>query len=803
MSRTFETPEYILTEESIRQRMIEDYRLACISREASLLGRKEVLTGKAKFGIFGDGKEVAQIAMARQFKNGDWRSGYYRDQTFMLAIGELTIQQYFAALYGHTELSQEPASGGRQMGGHYATRFLNEDGSWKDVANRKNSSGDISPTGGQMPRLLGLAQASKIYRNNPGLSSWNSFSQNGNEVAFGTIGDASTSEGLFWESMNAAAVLGVPMCMNVWDDGWGISVPKKYQTVKESISEALKGFEKTTTTNGIKIFKVKGWNYPELLMAYEKAVAYTRENHIPVLVHVDEITQPQGHSTSGSHERYKSKELLAWYEEYDCIVQLKKFIMMDGSAKEKELDEIREEARKFVREEQKKAWSAFRADIDKDVKKGIELLKSLAAAIPDHSVIASLSVDLQKVNEPIRKDIFTICKKAILMARSNQCAELTALKSWLAELKNECNARYSDELYSNSQWSALKVKPVDAVYATDPEMVDGRIIIRDNWDYVLGKRPETLIFGEDVGKIGGVNQTCEGLQEKYGDLRVADTGIREATIIGQGIGMAMRGLRPIAEIQYLDYLYYALQIMRDDLATVRYRTRGGQKAPLIISTRGHRLEGVWHAGSPMGAIIHSVRGMYVCVPRNMTQAAGMYNTLLEADEPALVVECLNGYRSKEARPDNIGEFRIPLGIPEVVRQGTDLTIVSYGSTFNICQIAADMLQEIGISVELIDIRTLLPFDTNNMILDSIKKTNRVLFVDEDVPGGASAFMLDEVLNRQKGFKYLDSEPATLSAKPHLPAYGTDGDYFSKPSAEDIFDKVYATMAEVNPAKYPL
>lgn len=797
MSKTFDTPEYIMTEEKIRQRLIEDYRLACISREASLLGRKEVLTGKAKFGIFGDGKEVAQIAMARQFKAGDWRSGYYRDQTFMFAINELTVSQYFAALYAHTDITHEPASGGRQMGGHYATRFLNDDGSWKEVSKLKNSSADISPTAGQMPRLVGLAQASKIYKHNKDLASWTSFSNGGNEVAFGTIGDASTSEGLFWESMNASAVLGVPMCMSVWDDGWGISVPKKYQTVKQSISDALSGFEKSTTTNGIKIFKVKGWNYPELLMTYERAVSYCRENQIPVLVHVDEITQPQGHSTSGSHERYKSKELLSWYDEYDCIVQLKKFIILDGSANENELDEIREDAKKFVRKEQKKAWAAFREDIDRDVNTAIDRIKQFASSLntSENAAVLAIAEELKKTVEPIRKDIFVLIKKSLRVGKDQSSPAATELKFWLDDLRKNCDLRYSSSLYSDSEFSALKVTPVDPTYDQDPEQVDGRIIIRENWDYVLKNRPETLIFGEDVGKIGGVNQTCEGLQEKYGELRVTDTGIREATIIGQGIGMAMRGLRPIAEIQYLDYLYYALQIMRDDLASVRYRTRGGQKAPLIISTRGHRLEGVWHAGSPMGAIISSVRGMHVCVPRNMTQAAGMYNTLLQADEPALVVECLNGYRSKEPMPNNIGEFRLPLGIPEVVQEGTDITVVSYGSTFNVCVQAAVQLEEAGISVELVDVRTLLPFDLKNIIVSSLKKTNRILFVDEDVPGGTTAYMLDDVLNRQGGYQYLDARPRTLAARPHLPAYGTDGDYFSKPSVEDIYDIVIEMINE--------
>jgi 2-oxoisovalerate dehydrogenase E1 component len=794
-------PENTLKVEKIRQQLIEDYRLACISREASLLGRKEVLTGKAKFGIFGDGKELAQIAMAKQFQNGDWRSGYYRDQTFMLSIEALTIQQYFSALYAHTDVAAEPASGGRQMGGHYATRFLNEDGSFKDVTNLKNSSGDISPTAGQMPRLLGLAQASKVFKHNKELANWTQFSKGGNEVAFGTIGDASTSEGLFWETMNAASVLGVPMCMSVWDDGYGISVPKKFQTVKESISEALKGFEKTDETNGIKIFKAKGWDYPGLLMTYEKAVKYCRENHVPVLVHVEEITQPQGHSTSGSHERYKSKELLEWYNEFDCIAQLKKFIVMDGAATEEELDAIREEAKQHVRTEQKKAWTMFREDIDKDVHQAIALISAVASTSSKSEEINGIAASLKSTKDGIRKDIFSAAHKVLRLTRGESSAELNNLQNWLSELKQSCQRRYDSHLYSESQWSAMRVEPVEMGYDENAEQVDGRIIIRENWDYVLKNRPETLIYGEDVGKIGGVNQTCEGLQEKYGDLRVSDAGIREATIIGQGIGMAMRGLRPIAEIQYLDYIYYALQIMRDDLASVHYRTAGGQKSPLIISTRGHRLEGVWHAGSPMAAIINSVRGMHVCVPRNMTQAAGFYNTLLEGDEPALVVECLNGYRSKEPMPNNIGKFRIPLGVPEIVKEGTDLTLVSYGSTFNIATQAVEMLAQDGISVELIDARTLLPFDINHVIVGSLKKTNRILIVDEDVPGGTTAYILDQVLNQQGGYQYLDSQPKTLAAKPHLPAYGTDGDYFSKPSAEDIYDEVYEIMQEANPNTY--
>ncbi len=802
MSKSFETPDHILTEEKIRQRMLDDYRLACISREASLLGRKEVLTGKAKFGIFGDGKELAQIAMARQFKNGDWRAGYYRDQTFMMAINELTVRQYFAALYAHTDVAYEPASAGRQMGGHYGTRFLNEDGSWKKVSELKNSSADISPTAGQMPRLLGLAQASKMYRQLPDLHAFTDFSNKGNEVAFGTIGDSSTSEGLFWETMNAAAVLSVPMCMSVWDNGWGISVPKKFQTVKESISEALSGFEKTTTTNGIKIFKVKGWNYPELLLTYEKAVQYSREHHIPTLVHVEELTQPQGHSTSGSHERYKDKSLLAWYEEYDCLVQFKQFIIRDGAASERDLDAIREEAKQFVRQEQKQAWADFREDIDKDVVTARSLIGNLANEFSSNEQLQAIQAEFSKTIDPIRKDIFSFAKRALRAVRGQQSSSASSLSNWINTLHSECERRYSSHLYSESAWSALNVNEVTPQVDASCESVDGRIILRDFWDLTMSKRPEVLIFGEDVGKIGGVNQTCEGLQEKFGELRVSDSGIREATILGQGIGMAMRGLRPVAEIQYLDYIFYALQIMRDDLASVQYRTKGGQKAPLIVSTRGHRLEGVWHAGSPMGSIIHSVRGMIVCVPRNMMQAAGMYNTLLKSDEPAIVVECLNGYRSKELKPKNLGEYTIPVGVPEVVKEGTDLTIVSYGSTFNLCQQAASQLAEVGIDVELVDVRTLLPFDINHICAQSIEKTSRLLIVDEDVPGGASAFILDQIINKQGGYKLLDSEPVTLTAKAHLPAYGTDGDYFSKPSIEDVFDAAYNIMREVNPSQFP-
>ena len=791
-----------LSAEAIQKQMLDDYRLICLSREASLLGRKEVLTGKAKFGIFGDGKELAQIAMARQFKKGDFRSGYYRDQTFMMALGELTVQQYFAALYAHADVNEEPTSGGRQMGGHYATRSLNPDGSWKNLMEQNNSSADISPTAGQMPRLLGLAQASKVYRQNEALHSMTQFTDKGNEVAFGTIGDASTSEGLFWETMNAAAVLQVPMAMSIWDDGFGISVSRDFQTVKSNISEALSGFQKQEGTNGVEIYRVKGWNYPDLLVTYEKAVKKCRKKHLPVLIHVQEVTQPQGHSTSGSHERYKTKEQLEWTEEYDCLNQFKKFLILDGAASEDELDAIRTETKKQVRQEQKAAWISFRSGIDQDMDEAIAIMKAVAGNSANRSFVEPIIEGIRKTTEPIRKDILAAARKILRITRGEQSAQRQSLSIWVQNCIGENNKRYSGLLYSESSQAVGNIASVPAEYASEPEMIDGRLILRDNFDALFTKYPEILTFGEDTGKIGGVNQTMEGMQEKFGELRVSDTGIREATILGQGIGMALRGLRPIAEIQYLDYIYYALQIMRDDLATVQYRTYGGQKAPVIIRTRGHRLEGIWHSGSPMGAIISSIRGINVCVPRNMTQAAGMYNTLIESDEPALVVECLNGYRSKEPKPTNLGEFRVPLGVPEVIREGTDITVVSYGSTFNLCKEAAVQLTEIGIDVELVDVQTLLPFDIHGIVAKSVAKTNRVIFIDEDVPGGASAFMLDQVVNKQGAWSSLDSQPVTLTSKPHLPAYGTDGDYFSKPNIEDIIEAIYKLMHEADPQQYP-
>ncbi len=787
-------------EMDFRTQLLEDYRMVCLSRETSLLGRKEVLTGKAKFGIFGDGKELAQIAMARAFQLGDFRSGYYRDQTFMFALNLLTVQQYFAGLYAHTDAEKEPMSAGRQMNGHFGTHSLDKQGDWKNLTEQYNSSPDISPTAGQMPRLLGLAQASKMFRNNEGLAHLTKFSDRGNEVAFGTIGDASTSEGMFWETMNAASVLQVPMVMSVWDDGFGISVPKKYQTVKESISEALRGFEITDGSNGIRIYNVKAWNYPELLSTFEEAVSHTRANHIPCLIHVEEVTQPQGHSTSGSHERYKTEEQLEWAREYDCNVQFKKFILLEGAATEEELKDIEDSVRKEVRAGQKAAWAEYRAEIDSESGTAVELIKALATEVDDSDAVLALANGLEKAMDPLRKDILIALRKSLRISRGESGNARQAILNFLTEAADLNYDRYSSHLYSESDKSPLRIHQVDPVFSG--EMVDGRVVLRKNFEALFHKYPEVLTFGEDTGKIGGVNQSMEGMQDIFGVLRVSDTGIRETTILGQGIGMALRGLRPIAEIQYLDYLYYALQIMRDDLATVRYRTKGMQMAPLIVRTRGHRLEGIWHSGSPMAAILNSVRGMHVCVPRNMVQAAGMYNTLLQGDDPALVVECLNGYRSKENLPSNLAEYTVPLGVPEVVLEGSDITIVSYGSTFNLCVQAAAELEALGISAELIDVQTLLPFDMNHVIGDSINKTSRVIFIDEDVPGGASAFMLDQVVNTQASFFKLDSAPKTLSAKAHLPAYGTDGDYISKPSIEDIVEAVYEMFNEVDPNQFP-
>ncbi len=808
--QTISEKEKTLDFDTFKSEVLEDYKLACISREASLLGRREVLTGKAKFGIFGDGKELAQIALAKQFRNGDFRSGYYRDQTLMMAISQLDVQQYFAGLYAHTDETVEPMSAGRQMGGHFGTRNLDKNGEWKNLMEQKNSSADISPTAGQMPRLLGLAQASKVYRNHPTLKdteAFKKFTDGGNEVAFGTIGDASTSEGPFWETINAAGVLQVPMVMSVWDDGYGISVSRENQTTKDSISEALAGMQRTADKPGYEIFVTKGWDYAHLCETYEKAVALAREEHVPVLVHVKEVNQPQGHSTSGSHERYKSAERLQWETDFDCINKFREWILSfnaDGLtiATEEELKAIADDAKKHVRDSKNAAWKAYTDSIKDDLSTALQLMKAVAENSPEKAFIQKETESLEKAMDPIRRDILSAAKKVLRLVRNEQHPEKAALAAWIQQQTAVNYDRYSSHLYSQSASAALNIQGVEPNYDSDAPMEDGRIILRDNYDKILETRPEVLIFGEDAGKIGGVNQTLEGMQEKYGELRVSDTGIREITIIGQGIGMAMRGLRPIAEIQYLDYLLYAIQVISDDLATVQYRTKGGQKAPLIISTRGHRLEGIWHSGSPMGMIVNAARGVHVCVPRNMTKAAGFYNLLLEADEPAIVIEPLNGYRTKEPRPNNIGAFKIPLGIPEIVKEGTDLTIVSYGSTFNLCEAAAKQLAELGINAELIDVQTLLPFDIHHMISESLEKTNRLLIVDEDVSSGATGFILDKILVEQKGYYHLDSAPVTLSAKDHRPAYGTDGDYFSKPSIDDIVETAYSIMHEADPKAYP-
>jgi pyruvate/2-oxoglutarate/acetoin dehydrogenase E1 component/TPP-dependent pyruvate/acetoin dehydrogenase alpha subunit len=798
MSETTSKTE--ITFEDFKQEVLNDYKIATVSRECSLLGRKEVLTGKAKFGIFGDGKEVPQLAMAKAFQNGDFRSGYYRDQTFMMAIGELSIQQFFAGLYGHSDLKHDPMSAGRQMGGHFTTHSIDENGNWKNLTQQKNSSADISPTAGQMPRLLGLAQASKIYRNVRGLENFTNFSNQGNEVAWGTIGNASTSEGLFFETINAAGVLQVPMVISVWDDEYGISVHARHQTTKESISEILKGFQRDTNANGYEILTVKGWDYPSLVATYEKAAEIAREEHVPVLIHVQELTQPQGHSTSGSHERYKNTERLDWETEFDCVAQMRTWLLQNHLATTEELEAIETNSKKEVLEGKKVAWAAFVSPMKEEQQELISLLNTIAPSSANKVFIEKEAANLASIKEPIRKEILTVARKVLRMIVNESGKQ--QLASWITSYTNKIQPKFSSHLFSQSDKNVLKATETAASYDDSAEEVDARLVLRDNFDAIFNKYPEALVFGEDAGNIGDVNQGLEGMQEKYGELRVADVGIREATILGQGIGMAMRGLRPIAEIQYLDYLLYAIQIMSDDLATLQYRTHGRQKAPLIIRTRGHRLEGIWHSGSPMGMIINAIRGIHVLVPRNMTKAAGFYNTLLETDEPALVIECLNGYRLKEKMPTNLGEFKTPIGVVETIKSGSDITIVSYGSTLRIIEQAAKELLEVGIDIEIIDAQSLLPFDINHDCLKSVMKTNRLLVIDEDVPGGASAYILQQIIDKQNGYNHLDSQPQTLTSKEHRPSYGTDGDYFSKPSVEDVFEKVYAIMHEAKPNQYP-
>ncbi len=776
--------------------------MAMISRHASLLGRKEVFTGKAKFGIFGDGKEICQIAMAKAFKKGDFRSGYYRDQTWMMALGVVTVQQFFAQLYAHTDVEYEPMSGGRMMNGHFATHLLDEKGQWLDQTKMYNSSADVSPTAAQMPRLVGLAYASKMYRNNPELSGMKNFSVHGNEIAFGSIGNGATSEGIFFESINAAGVLQIPMMIAVWDDGYGISVPNELHTTKADISEALAGFQRTESQKGIEIVKVNGWDYPALVETFKKYAKICREEHVPVVVHVAELTQPQGHSTSGSHERYKSPERLRWEEEYDCNKKFKEWILQNEFAHQGQLDGIEAEAIKHVREAKNHAWKDYLKVVDKDRKDALVLLDQLNAELGPDEEVTKLRADLQTNPDPLKQDTIKALKFSLRRFIKEQSKAKTKIQEWLKDRDERNQKDYSTHQYSQSVDSALKVPEVRPVYSKKSKLVDGREVLQACFDVNFARDPRILAFGEDVGKIGDVNQAFAGLQKKYGDLRVTDTSIRETTIIGQGIGCALRGLRPIAEIQYVDYLIYAIQTLSDDLACLQYRTVGRQKAPLIIRTRGHRLEGVWHSGSPLGMILGSMRGIYVIVPRNMTQAAGFYNTILRSDDPAVIIETLKGYRIKERIPDNLVEFTVPLGVPEVLREGIDITVVTYGAMVSVALTAAEQLEEFGVSLEIIDVQTLVPFDLPKIILNSIKKTNRVIFADEDVPGGSASYMMSYVLDKHDGYKYLDSKPLTVSSKEHRPAYGSDGDYFSKPNEEDIFEFAYQMMHEFDPRKYP-
>jgi len=790
-----------LSFDDFKKEIINDYRIAITSRECSVLGRREVLNGKASFGIFGDGKEVPQIAMAKSFRDGDFRSGYYRDQTFMMAIGELTPLQYFSALYAHTDLKYDPMSAGRQMNSSFATHSLDEKYNWKDLTNQKNSSADLSPTGSQMPRLLGLGLASKIYRENKSIDS-NNFSNQGNEVAWGTIGDSATSEGLFFETVNAVGVLQVPVIISVWDDNYGISVSSKYQTTKEDISKVLSGFQRDDQDKGYEIIKVKGWDYPNLITTYQRAEEISRTNHVPVLVHVKDLTQPLGHSTSGSHERYKSKKRLEWEKEFDCNSKMREWIITNQISDEKELKSIEESVKKEVREAVRKAKKLSISETKKNIELFTSKIKELFGNNLVESNIAEILNNLNSIQEPLKREFFSNSRKILRKLNQLQYVNAKSINDWLQEIKSKTQIDYSSHLYSESDLNPIKISEIKPNYNEESVNEDGRIILRENFDAILKKNNNVLIFGQDSGKIGGVNQGLEGLQKKYGEIRVFDTGIREATIIGQGIGLALRGLRPIAEIQYLDYLLYAIQIMSDDLASLHYRTRGKQKAPLIIRTRGHRLEGIWHSGSPMGGILNLIRGIFLLVPRNMTKAAGFYNTLLEGDQPALVIECLNKYRSKEKLPSNLGDFKTPIGKVEYIRTGNDITIVSYGSTLELVQKASEELQNFNIDCEIIDCQSLIPFDLDHDIAKSIEKTNRLLIVDEDFSGGASAYILNELISNQDIYNHLDSPPKLLTAKNHRPAYGADGDYFSKPSTDDVIDVVYDIMHELSPKKFP-
>ncbi len=806
-SQNTESKEALRFEE-FRTEVLGDYRLAHLSRQMSILARREVLNGKAKFGIFGDGKEVAQIAMAKQFNKGDWRSGYYRDQTFMLATGMITPEKFFALLYGETRTDLNPDNGGRSMNNHFGTRLIDQNNQWISQTENKNTSSDISPTAGQMPRLVGLALASKLYREQKELANLTRFSNKGNEVAFGTIGDSSTSEGLFFETINAAAVLQIPMAVSVWDDGYGISVPVEKQTTKASISKALKGFEKQRNDqSGVLIYEACGWDYAALCQIYDDGIKKCRNEHVPVIFHIKELTQPTGHSTSGSHERYKSEERLAWEKEKDCLVQMRRWILEKALADESVLDQLEEEARNEAVNAKKFTHNQYLEPIKEEREQLIKIIgeKNCVCNAFGEKEIQSIIHNLKNTVSLNRKEILSSARR-ILRHVCISCDKPGGLKDqlriWVAEYYEQGKEKYNSCLYDESDKSPLNVTPVEPAYANDAPLVPGREIIRDNFDAVFAKDPRVITLGEDTGKLGGVNQTLEGLQAKYGEWRFRDTGIHEATIVGEGIGMALRGLRPIAEIQYFDYLLYTLHILSDDLATTHYRTKGGQKAPVIVRTRGHRLEGIWHSGSPLSMVVNSIRGMHICVPRDMTRAAGMYNTLLQGEDPALVIEPLNGYRIREKQPSNWGEFRIPLGVPEILTEGTDITLVTYGSCVRIAADAIKQLNDAGISVELIDIQTLLPFDTQGIILNSLKKTNKIIFFDEDVPGGATAYMMQKVIEEQGGFYYLDHKPVTITAKDHRPAYGTDGDYFSNPSAEDVYETVYGIMGETYPEKFP-
>ena len=791
-----------LSFDDFKKIVINDYRTGYESRQASLIGRREVLTGKAKFGIFGDGKEVAQLAMAKAFKKGDWRAGYYRDQTFMFATGMSNLFEFFAQLYAYPDVEKDPASAGRQMNCHYATRFVNPDGSWTNQVETMNCAADISTTGGHMPRLLGLAYASKLYRQNKELDYLKKFSVSGNEVAFGTIGNGSTSEGLFFEALNAAGVLQVPMAISVWDDEYAISVPARLQTTKEDISEILKGFQREAGTDGYEIYKVRGWDYVSLCETYERAIDVCRKEHVPVLIHVTEMTQPQGHSTSGSHERYKSKERLAWEDDHDCLLQMRRWMISSAIATEAEMDDLEAAAKKHVRDVQRQVWNELADDIRVELNEAARLIDKLAEHSPAAEELAKVAAELRECVDPGRKDAVGAIRKALRLTVKENSLQKQQLVNWLADETQKNSARYNSKLFSGTPHSPLNVPQVPARYYEDSKYIDGREVLNACFDANFARDKSIVAFGEDVGSIGDVNQGFAGLQNKFGELRITDTGIREATIIGQGLGLAMRGLRPIAEIQYLDYLLYSINVLSDDLATLSYRTYGGQKAPLIVRTRGHRLEGIWHSGSPLGLILNSMRGLHICVPRDMTQAAGMYNVLLRGDEPALMIECLNGYRLKERLPANVGEFTVALGKAEVLQQGADITIISYGSTLRIVMEAVKELEKMNISGEVIDPQTLYPFDLDNVCGNSLKKTSKLLIVDEDLPGAASAYILQKVLEAQKGYYSLDAQPRTLTAKEHRPPYGSDGDYFSKPSLDDIIEAVYSMMHEADPHKFP-